>query len=230
MRNQTLKQIPVYKDKWRNQHFMRYTGIDLAKSKGEDFKNKKYTKKENENDVFVFIKKNQLIGVLKGIKQIKDVDCYNFYYDGPINWKNLKEVADHIIRVPKEELIYRPKSNWSIRKEKTPTIHDRLEKYKKEKYSYITPEQIEEMFKRVSIGSTLFVLEENTEPAEKEIRKIIWYYGIKTDVTRHLAELLKIYKDYKKQPDSSYRKNELEQVKVDLYKMDSILKKYGYIK
>lgn len=231
MRNETLKSIPVHRDPYYNKYFMKYTGIDLAKSIGEDFTGKKYTKKEHQEDVFIFLKHDKIIGALKGTEKLKEAyEGYSYWYDRPVNWKNLKQDAEKIIRIPKEQLIYKPKTYGRF-KEKEKTIQDRLVEYKKNKYSYITIEGLEEILKRIAKGATLFAMDSENKIEKKELRRAIWYYEIKTDVIRHLAEMVRVLNEYK---DSSeigrkYKEEKLQQTKVEAKKIETLLIESGYI-
>lgn len=231
MRNESLKQLPISKEKYHNKYFMKNTGIDLAKSIGEDFTGKKYVKKENENDVFVFIKDNSIIGVLKGTKKIKDVSSY---YEKPVNWKNLKVDAELIIRVPEDQLTYTYKTKKTNRRTSPKEeLLKRLEVYKREKYSNISLEKLEKMVLEISNAATLYSLElgENTE-LDKELKKEIWFYSNKTDALRILPDLIRAIQDIKKEEKDffGYIEENIKKAKVQVFKISGIFKKYGYIK
>ena len=231
MRNESLKHLPISKRQYDNQYFMKNTGIDLAKSIGEDFTNKKYVKKENENDVFVFIRNNSIIGVLKGTKKIKDVSSY---YEKPVNWKNLKVDAELIIRVPEDQLTYTYKTKKTNRRTSPKEeLLKRLEVYKKEKYSKISIEDLEEMVLKISNAATLYSLElEENKEMDKELKKEIWFYSNKTDALRILPDLIRAIQDIKKEEIDyfGYMEENIKEAKVQAFKISGIFKKYGYIK
>ena len=231
MRNESLKKLPISKEKYQNKRFMENTGINLAKSIGEDFTNKKYVKKENENDVFVFIKNDSIIGILKGTKKIKDVSSY---YEKPVNWKNLKVDAELIIRIPQDQLTYvkKRKINTKTSSPKQELLK-RLEVYKKEKYSKISIEDLEKMVLEISNAATLYSLElEENKEMEKELKKEIWFYSNKTDVLRVLPDLIRAIQDIKKEEKDcfGYMEENIKEAKVQAFKISGIFKKYGYIK
>ena len=231
MRNESLKKLPISKEKYQNKRFMENTGINLAKSIGEDFTNKKYVKKENENDVFVFIKNDSIIGILKGTKKIKDVSSY---YENPVNWKNLKLDAELIIRIPQDQLTYvkKRKINTKTSSPKQELLK-RLEVYKKEKYSKISIEDLEKMVLEISNAATLYSLElEENKEMEKELKKEIWFYSNKTDILRVLPDLIRAIQDIKKEEKDcfGYMEENIKEAKVQAFKISGIFKKYGYIK
>ena len=233
MKNETLRLLPIAKRKYTNQAFMKETGIDLAKSKGEIFTGK-YTKKENENDIFLFIQEGTLLAVLKGIKEVK-TPLYTFYSHAAgerPNWKKLKAEENlTIIRVPEKELTY--KAPVRKAKEREITLRQRLEKYKKEKYDWLTLEGLENKMKRCVKGAMDFALTENPDKEMGvELKKLIWFYSEQSDVLKVLTDYSREIMRYKKETDSfghQYREEKLKEIKVVMVKMEEILDKYGYI-
>jgi hypothetical protein len=235
MRNETLRLIPIASSKYTNQAFMKETGVDLAKSKGEIFTGK-YTKKENENDLFFFIQNGNLLAILKGIKEIK-TPLYTFYSysagEKP-NWKKLKmEENLTIVRIPEKELTYKPTKKV---KEREIKIKDRLDKYKREKYNWLTMEGLEHKMKRCVKGAMEFALTTNpNKEIEKEFKKLIWFYSNPSDVLKVMTDSAKQITDYKKLEENGdefgrkYSENRMKDIKVTIIKIENILDKYGYI-
>lgn len=230
MRNETLKLLPIARSKYTNQLFMKETGIDLAKSKGEIFTGK-YTKKENENDIFLFLQGRNLLAVLKGTKEIKTslYTYYSFAANKKANWKKLKEESNlTIIRVPEKELTYKKTKKV---KEKELTLRQRLEKYKKEKYSWLTLEGMEAKLERILKAALKVGLNGATPELEKELKKSIWYYHDSADVLKHITEITREIKRYKDADDwgKKYSQGKINQFKVELIQLEKTLDKHGYI-
>lgn len=230
MRNETLKLLPIARSKYTNVLFMKETGIDLAKSKGEIFTGK-YTKKENENDIFLFLQGRNLLAVLKGTKEIKTslYTYYSFAANKKANWKKLKEESNlTIIRVPEKELTYKETKKV---KEKELTLRQRLEKYKKEKYSWLTLEGMESKLERILKAALKVGLNGATPELEKELKKSIWYYYDSSDVLKHITEITREIKRYKDADDwgKKYSQAKIDQFKVELIQLEKTLDKYGYI-
>ena len=230
MRNETLKLLPIARSKYTNVLFMKETGIDLAKSKGEIFTGK-YTKKENENDIFLFLQGRNLLAVLKGTKEIKTslYTYYSFAANKKANWKKLKEESNlTIIRVPEKELTYKETKKV---KEKELTLRQRLEKYKKEKYSWLTLEGMESKLERILKAALKVGLNGATPELEKELKKSIWYYYDSADVLKHITEITREIKRYKDADEwgKKYSQGKINQFKVELIQLEKTLDKYGYI-
>lgn len=230
MRNETLKLLPIARSKYTNVLFMKETGIDLAKSKGEIFTGK-YTKKENENDIFLFLQGRNLLAVLKGTKEIKTslYTYYDFIPGKKVNWKNLKEEQGVIIiRVPEKELTYKETKKV---KEKELTLRQRLEKYKKDKHSWLTLEGMESKLERILKAALKIGLNGDTPELKKELKKIIWYYHDSADVLKYITDITREIKRYKDTDNwgKKYIQSNIDQYKVELIKLEELLDKYEYI-
>lgn len=229
MRNNTLKLIPLG-EKSKNLRIMRDTGVDFNKSQGELF-TKKYNKNNNENDIFFFIKNNTIMAILKGAKEIKNPDSY--FYGKGANWTNLSKIEDiKIIRIPQDQLIYKYKGNNN--KNTPDSLQKRLEKYKREKYDWITIEGLESKIKRVTKAALEFSLEiEENEELEKRLEKIIYFYRTPSDILISIAEFTKDIRDYKKMDKDSFqysrKEKKIKEIKVYVSQLEKEFDKFGYI-
>jgi hypothetical protein len=138
-----------------------------------------------------------------------------------------------IVRIPEKELTYKPTKKV---KEREIKIKDRLDKYKREKYNWLTMEGLEHKMKRCVKGAMEFALTTNpNKEIEKEFKKLIWFYSNPSDVLKVMTDSAKQITDYKKLEENGdefgrkYSENRMKDIKVTIIKIENILDKYEYI-
>ena len=219
-------------------NFSKITKIDLQNSKYEVFGNKKYSKKLYGNDLFLFFKNNRFIGATNGATYRKDLEYYSSMYGGDITRKNrvgLESLSNIIIRIPQEELIYKPRYNkkynpYSI---KTTSLKNRLIDYKNSKVKTVSKEEATSMI--ITLNNYVINNIDNQEKLDKFAKVSSWStrpghllkeIGSLLDNYRSTLQSYEEYKEYCKnliEENNFYEKRLLKSI-VDIKAWHSIIK------
>lgn len=150
--------------------------IDLHNSVADDFTDKIYDANTHKDDIFMFIDENgRIIGILKGKKWDKKFgDITVFAPMGRKNWNNFSEHSTRILRVPFEELKYRPRYNKKYLaspvlsdKDLRKKLEARLSEYKVKKYEKLSISDLESKLKMICNTCIELAFSNNTD--EKDI-------------------------------------------------------------
>ena len=236
MLNNILKNLKGILTSYQYQRLMKYTGLDLNKSVAIDFTNDKYDRKTQENDLFLFFKEGRLIGILKGgesKKEYGDIISYYAFKEIRQNWKNLKLNSDKILRVQKDQLTYSPKFKHNRKISHKQELMNRLEKYKANKNSNLSIDDLKSMTQESAqmITNLMLSSDEKQQQYMEALKKVLWWTHSNDNITEgfkkvtdHLQELNRLKEKTYDIFGSEYYMEKLQKLKVEIVDLNKILK------
>jgi hypothetical protein len=174
--------------------------------------------------------------MLKGGESKKEYGDIISYYDFKEirqNWKNLKLNADKILRVQKNQLTYSPKFNHNRKISHKQELMNRLEKYKANKNSNLSIDDLKSMTQESAqmITNLMLSSDEKQQQYMVALKKVLWWTHSSNNITEgfkkvtdHLQELNRLKEKTYDTFSSEYYMEKLQKLKVEIVDLNKILK------
>lgn len=172
------------------------------------FNDMKYSKALHENNMFMFLDDDlQVIGFLKGNEwneKWRDYEAYsagnnNYTFEVIKNRKNMTEKAAYILMFTPEMMKnkgYSIKTSNRKSNQHAEDLKRRLEKYKKNKHSDITYNQVIDLSKNILIKLANAIGTDEEHEIVKRFREVYSFSDNISDVIRKVSEVMKDYRYY----------------------------------